>query len=93
MLRFQVASSLVRPNNLAYPVIEDALNRADKLMIKSRGRIRDLRYESEQVVQLPDALEAAAKQMSSDHSMSFRLTARYLLISWLLISSLCCFNI
>jgi ligand-binding sensor domain-containing protein/two-component sensor histidine kinase len=74
MLRFQVASSLVQPKDPAYPVIEDALNRADRLMIESRERIRDLRYESEQVVQLADALEAAAKQMASDHTMSFRLT-------------------
>jgi len=74
VLRFQTASTLLENPVLARAALEDALDRADSLMIESRERIRDLRYESEEVVRLPEALEAAGEQMTDEYRGNFRFT-------------------
>ncbi|RXH55372.1 two-component regulator propeller domain-containing protein [Granulicella sibirica] len=72
MFRFQAVSEMLETPDIAGPVLNEALDKADALMIESRERIRDLRYESEQVLPLPEALGAAAEQMSREYSISFK---------------------
>jgi signal transduction histidine kinase/ligand-binding sensor domain-containing protein len=72
MLRFQVVSKLLETPSMAAPVLNDALDRADMLLVESRERIRDLRYESEQIIPLLEALTAAGEQMCGEHQMSFQ---------------------
>jgi signal transduction histidine kinase len=73
LLRFQVVNQLIRENEKAHSIMEDAMTRADLLMSESRERIRGLRREGGAVAALPEALSAIGEERRTDESIGFRL--------------------
>ena len=73
MLRFRVASRLVPSLEPASPVLNDALDRADRLMTESRDRIRNLRHEALNVLPLPEALAAFGQEKNEEGVFGFKV--------------------
>jgi ligand-binding sensor domain-containing protein len=71
MLRFQGATGLVPEGSKARTVLEDALDRADLLLVASRDRIRDLRHETGPVTPLAEALAEAGRELQPDSPIAF----------------------
>ena len=65
MLRFQGVTGLIPQGSKARSVLEDALDRADLLLVASRDRIRDLRHETGPVTPLAEALAEAGRESSA----------------------------
>jgi signal transduction histidine kinase len=63
MLRFQGATRLIPEGSKPRSVMEDALDRADLLLVASRDRIRDLRHETGPVTPLAEALAEAGREL------------------------------
>ena len=74
ILRFQVAAKLTSDVQPAHPVLNDALGRADILMTESRERIRNLRYEAENIIPLPEALASLGEELSNIAPLRFQVT-------------------
>jgi signal transduction histidine kinase/ligand-binding sensor domain-containing protein len=73
LLRFQVVNQLIRKDEKAHSIMDDAMNRADQLMSESRERIRDLRGETGAIAALPEALSAIGEERRTEESIGFRL--------------------
>ena len=71
MLRFQGATGLIPQGSKARTVLEDALDRADLLLVASRDRIRDLRHETGPVTPLAEALAEAGRELQQDSPIAF----------------------
>ena len=71
MLRFQGATGLIPQGSKARSVMEDALDRADLLLVESRDRIRDLRHETGPVTPLAEALAEAGRELQQDSLLAF----------------------
>ncbi len=71
MLRFQGATGLVPEGSKARTVLEDALDRADLLLVASRDRIRDLRQEAGPVTPLAEGLAEAGRELQRDSPIAF----------------------
>ena len=74
MLRFQVAAKLTPDAQPAHPILNDALDRADVLMTESRERIRNLRYEAENVIPLPEAFASLGDELNNIAPLHFKVT-------------------
>lgn len=74
VLRFQAAADQVGPEHPARPVMEDALNEADQVMVEGRKRVTDLRATIEPPQALAQALSAAGEELARDKpSISFHI--------------------
>ncbi len=62
MLRFHLATQSIPEGEVSKSEMEGALDAADLLLIESRDRIRDLRYESLESASLPRALAALRRR-------------------------------
>lgn len=65
MMRFHLATQTIPHEMMARTEMEQALDRADDLLIESRDRIRDLRYET----LLPDTLREAFENLQEELSV------------------------
>jgi signal transduction histidine kinase/ligand-binding sensor domain-containing protein len=73
MLRFHLATQSIPLEEQARPEMEEALDCADQLLIESRDRIRDLRYETLDSSSLSAALTTLGEEFNLRYSSSFRL--------------------
>jgi signal transduction histidine kinase len=73
MLRFHLATQSIPLEEKARPEMEEALDCADRLLIESRDRIRDLRYETLDSSSLSAALTTLGDEFNLRYSSSFRL--------------------
>jgi signal transduction histidine kinase len=73
MLRFHLATQSIPVGERARPEMEEALNCADLLLVESRDRIRDLRYESLDPSSLSDAVTTLGQEFNLGYLSSFHL--------------------
>jgi signal transduction histidine kinase len=76
MMRFHLATQSIPPNEPAKSEMEEALDSADLLLVESRDRIRDLRYEAIEPASLPDALRALGEDFAMPHSWTLEVVTR-----------------
>lgn len=74
MLRFQTVADRLPPGEPARALMDDALERADAVIVEGRDRVRNLR-PPKQSRDLGEALAEAAKQVSWDSRARVRLVA------------------
>jgi signal transduction histidine kinase/ligand-binding sensor domain-containing protein len=73
MMRFHLATQLIPANQKARAEMEEALDRADLLMVESRDRIRGLRGERISTDSLPHAMAALGEQLGTQSLQSFQI--------------------
>jgi len=74
--RFQAASDRIPPGEPARQLLEQSLDRADKLLEESRDKVKDLRPMSGAVADLAQALAAEGEQLTKLHSAQFRVSVQ-----------------
>ena len=73
MMRFHLATQSMPSSSAARSEMETALDSADLLLIESRDRIRDLRYEAVDPVSLADSLTTLGEEYPTPHIWDFRV--------------------
>jgi signal transduction histidine kinase/ligand-binding sensor domain-containing protein len=68
MLRFHLATQAIPEAEAAKTEMEAALDSADRLLVESRDKIRDLRYETIEPVSLSQALTALGEDFATPHT-------------------------
>lgn len=76
MLRFHLATQSMPETETARTEMEGALDAADLLLIESRNRIRDLRYETLEAASLPRALAALGEDFGTPHTWVLNVFTR-----------------
>ncbi len=76
MLRFHLATQSIPEREAAKSEMAGALDAADLLLIESRDRIRDLRYESLESASLPRALAALGEDFGMPHTWVLDVVTR-----------------
>jgi len=76
MMRFHLATQSIPAAEGARAEMEEALDSADMLLIESRDRIRDLRYESIEPVSLSEALRALGDDFALPHVWTLDVVTR-----------------
>jgi signal transduction histidine kinase/ligand-binding sensor domain-containing protein len=74
--RFQAASDRIPPGEPARQLLEQSLDRADKLLEESRDKVKDLRPVASGVADLAQALAAEGEQLTRLHSAQFRVSVQ-----------------
>lgn len=72
--RFQAASDRIPPGEPARQLMEQSLDRADKLLEESRDKVKDLRPMGSDVPDLAQALAAEGEQFVEAHGAKFRVS-------------------
>lgn len=72
--RFQAAADRLEPDQAARKLLEQALDRADRLLGESRDRVKDMRPSASAVTELPQALIAEGEQLAGRHGAAFRVS-------------------
>jgi signal transduction histidine kinase len=73
MLRFQSVADAIPRDEPAHRLMEQALERADDVLVEGRDRVRDLRGVDAHG-DLPRVFAAAAQQLAADPAVRFRVT-------------------
>ena len=73
MMRFHLATQTIPASEAAKSEMEEALDTADVLLIESRDRIRDLRYEALEATSLADALAALGEDFGMPHTWTLQV--------------------
>jgi signal transduction histidine kinase len=76
MLRFHLATQSIPEKETAKSEMEGALDAADLLLIESRNRIRDLRYETLESASLAPALAALGEDFGMPHTWVLDVVTR-----------------
>jgi signal transduction histidine kinase/ligand-binding sensor domain-containing protein len=71
--RFQAATNRIPPNEPARTLMEQSLERADKLLSEGRDKVKDLRAAETDRSDLAEALTTEAEQLALAHPTEFRL--------------------
>ncbi|MBB6093980.1 signal transduction histidine kinase/ligand-binding sensor domain-containing protein [Povalibacter uvarum] len=71
--RFQAATDRIPANEPARQLMEQSLERADKLLGESRDKVKDLRPAASSVADFAQALAAEGEQFAQLHSAKFRV--------------------
>jgi signal transduction histidine kinase/ligand-binding sensor domain-containing protein len=74
--RFQAASDRIPPDEPARQLMEQSLDRADKLLGESRDKVKDLRHAASDVADLAQALATEGEQFAQLHSAKFRASVQ-----------------
>jgi signal transduction histidine kinase/streptogramin lyase len=69
--RFQAATDRIPADEPARQLMEQSLDRADKLLGESRDKVKDLRPAASDVADLAQALATEGEQLSNPHSAKF----------------------
>jgi signal transduction histidine kinase/ligand-binding sensor domain-containing protein len=69
--RFQAAAKRIPPGEAARQLMEQSLDRADRLLIESRDKVKDLRSAARDVVELANALAAEGEELAQLHHVKF----------------------
>jgi len=73
ILRFQAGTNRVSAQDPARKVLENALERADQVLIEGRNRVKGLRGSAQMQGDLPAALESVGEQLAQDSDVRFSL--------------------
>ena len=76
ILRFQAAADRIAPGEPVRRMLEESLDRADKLLEEGRDRVKDLRPAASDVADLAQALAAEGEQFAQLHSAVFRVSVQ-----------------
>ncbi len=76
MMRFHLATQSIPSTDPARSEMEEALDSADLLLVESRDRIRDLRYETLQQVSISEALTALADEFAEPSAWQLQIVTR-----------------
>jgi signal transduction histidine kinase len=74
--RFQAATNRIPPDEPARQLMEQSLDRADKLLGESRDRVKGLRPIASAVVDLTQALAAEGEHLAQLNPVKFRLSVQ-----------------
>jgi len=74
VLRFQGVAKRIPHPDPAHELMERALERADRLLLESRDRVKNLRGAIDHAADLPTVLAAEGEQLSATYGPRFRLT-------------------
>jgi signal transduction histidine kinase/ligand-binding sensor domain-containing protein len=74
--RFQAATNSIPRDQPARQMMEQSLDRADKVLEASRDRVKDLRPIVSEVADLTRALAAEGEQLAQHHSAKFRVSVQ-----------------
>ncbi|HJY36494.1 MAG TPA: histidine kinase, partial [Steroidobacteraceae bacterium] len=74
--RFQAASDRIPPGEPARQLMEQSLDRADKLLEESRDKVKDLRPAASVAADLAQALAAEGEQFAKLHSAAFAVSVQ-----------------
>jgi signal transduction histidine kinase len=74
--RFQAATNHIPPDQPARQLMEQSLDRADRLLEESRDRVKDLRPAAPDVVHLAQALAAEGEQFAQLHPSKFQVSVQ-----------------
>jgi signal transduction histidine kinase len=74
--KFQAASDRIPPGEPVRQLLEQSLDRADKLLEESRDKVKDLRPVASDVADLAQALAAAGDQFTKQHPAQFRVSVQ-----------------
>jgi signal transduction histidine kinase/ligand-binding sensor domain-containing protein len=75
--RFQAAADRIRPpDQSARQLMEQSLDRADKLLAESRDKVKDLRTGAAEIAELTQALAAEGEQLAQQYSAKFHLSVQ-----------------
>ena len=74
MLHFQAVLKQIPKDHQAHAAMENALDRADSVLLEGRDRVRDLRFESDSNSDLADVLQLFAHDLSQDRATEFRIS-------------------
>jgi signal transduction histidine kinase/ligand-binding sensor domain-containing protein len=74
--RFQAATDRIAPDEPARRLMEQSLDRADKLLGESRDKVKDLRPMASGVIDLAQALAAEGEQLPNPHAAKFKVSVQ-----------------
>jgi signal transduction histidine kinase len=74
--RFQAATNSIPPDQPARQMMEQSLDRADKVLEESRDRVKDLRPIASEVADLTPAIAAEGEQLAQHHAAKFRVSVQ-----------------
>lgn len=74
ILKFQAATEEIPHGTTARGMMEQALDRADDVLVEGRDRLKDLRLQPTTAADLPPAIGAMGAQLAEDHSNHFNLS-------------------
>jgi signal transduction histidine kinase/streptogramin lyase len=72
--RFQAAAERIPAGEPARQLMEQSLDRADKLLSESRDKVKDLRPAAHDVAELGQALAAEGEELAQLHQVKFRVS-------------------
>jgi signal transduction histidine kinase len=73
LLRFNTGTALLKPDEPARAIFEDALEQSDRVMLEGRELMLDLRAESSSATELADALARAGNDLKRVYPVDFRV--------------------
>ena len=73
ILRFQAVANRIPENEPARPMMEQALERADQVLVEGRDRVKDLRASTETRHDLAQTFVAAGAELARDYPAQFRV--------------------
>jgi signal transduction histidine kinase len=76
VLRFQLAADRLPPGEPARLDLEDAIERADDVIIEGRNRVAELRGPGSDLTDLAPAIEKTGRQLAAMHGFTFELQQR-----------------
>jgi signal transduction histidine kinase len=76
VLKFQTATSKIPESEPARAMMENALDRADEVLVEGRNRVRDLRSEGVSENDLSEALRVVGEELKLDHPVAFTLNVK-----------------
>jgi signal transduction histidine kinase/ligand-binding sensor domain-containing protein len=76
IMRFHLATQSIPSNEIARSEMEEALDSADLLLVESRDRIRDLRYETIEPASLSDSIKALGEDFAMPHLWTLEVLTR-----------------
>jgi signal transduction histidine kinase len=76
ILRFHAVAGRISQRDPARALMEQALGRADQILVEGRDRVKDLRSTAGDDVDLPVALTAEGEQLVLAHPAQFRTTVQ-----------------
>jgi signal transduction histidine kinase len=74
ILKFQDATEDIPRDSAARRKMEEALDRADDVLIEGRDRVKDLRTSPSPSLDLPTAIGAMGEELAREHSNRFNLS-------------------
>jgi hypothetical protein len=76
ILRFQAATMRIPPEQSARRMMQQSLDRADQLLVASRQKVKELRPDTQESAELPNAIARESEQLSQIYAAKFSLVVQ-----------------